>query len=115
MVNRFSRRAFFLFFPILCLFAAYGQSMSGEITTSVSFSLSDLQFSEIGEYDALYMVDCDVTRDVSEPQLPVKLVHVALPIGAEVEGVEVVSVQSEELDGTYRLYPVQPPQPYGEP
>ena len=64
MVHRYSHRTFCLSVLIVCLFLAYGQSISGEITTSISFTQSDLIFSEIGEYDVLYMTDCDITRDV---------------------------------------------------
>ena len=115
MMDRFSERAVSLAVLGLCLFFVYGPSISGELTTSVSFSEADVFFYRIDEYDAVKMAGCDVTRNVGEPQLPVKLVHVALPAGAEVDRVEVLSTDSEELEGTYRIYPVQPPRPYGEP
>ncbi|MFQ6113851.1 MAG: hypothetical protein ACE5NG_07140 [bacterium] len=110
MVFALFRRVFLVSVVAVCLFVAYGQGFSGELTISVSFSTSDLIIHKVGDFDAVKLADCDVTRTVGEPQLPVKSVHVALPPGAVVEQVDVLSTESEELEGTFRIYPVQPPQ-----
>ncbi|UCE17102.1 MAG: hypothetical protein JSV84_09340 [Gemmatimonadota bacterium] len=115
MVHRYYGRTFVLSVLVVCLLLAHGRSISGEITTSISFSPSDLSVTENGEYDVLSMTDCDISREVGEPQIPVTLLHVVLPAGADVNRVEVLSTQSEALEGIFRLYPVQPPQPYGAP
>ena len=100
---------------VMCLLVPFRQGFAGDITATVTFSVSDLIVHKIGEYDAVKLANCDITRIVGEPQLPVKLVHVALPNGAVVERVEVLSAVTEELEGTFHIYPVQPPRILGKP
>ena len=115
MACRIGKKMCVFSFAVAVLLIASGQIAAGEITTSVSFSTTDLMFETLEEYDVVKLARCDITREVGEPQLPVKLVHVALPAGAEMDRVEIVSADTEELAGTFRIYPVQPPQPYGIP
>jgi len=77
---------------------------------SLSFSKSDLNFSKLNGYDRVILADCDLTAKVGEPQLPVCLVNLVIPDGARVEEVEILTTESEELPGSYLLYPIQPPQ-----
>jgi hypothetical protein len=98
--------------PVLVLLLILGlaQAKGDELFQSVDFSVADLVFSSSEGYDILYLKDCDLTDQVGEPQLPVKLLHVALPSGSKVEGVEVTRVESQILPDEYRIFPVQPPQ-----
>ncbi|MFQ6093047.1 MAG: C25 family cysteine peptidase, partial [bacterium] len=92
-----------------------GQSQAEEIIASVSSSRSDLTFERLNGYDVVRMADCDMTREVGEPQLPVKLVHMAVPPGMKVDGFRILAVDREEVEGAYDLFPVQPPQILGMP
>ena len=64
-----------LFGTFMCLCVLPDLVSAGDVTASVSFSTSDLNVHTIGEYDAVKLANCDVTREVGEPQLPAKLVH----------------------------------------
>ncbi len=77
---------------------------------SLTFSRSELVFSKLKGYDQVFLAGCDLTANVGEPQLPVRLVNLVIPDGARVEEVEILATESEELPGSYLLYPVQPPQ-----
>jgi hypothetical protein len=95
---------------VLILFLGFAQAKGDELFQSIDFSIADLVFSSSEGYDILYLKDCDLTDQVGEPQLPVKLLHVALPPGSKVEGVEVTRVESQTLPDEYRIFPTQPPQ-----
>ncbi len=84
---------------------------SGEmLKESLTFSKSDLKFSKLKGYDQVTLLGCDLTAKVGEPQLPVYLANLAIPNGARVEEVEILATESEDLSGSYLIYPVQPPQ-----
>ncbi|UCE18929.1 MAG: immune inhibitor A, partial [Gemmatimonadota bacterium] len=101
---------------VLILFPFFiGNTASEEIVTSVTFSRSELTFERFENYDIVRMVHCDITREVGEPQLPVKMFHIAVPAGMKVSHIEILSIEREELEGTYTLFPVQPPQVLGRP
>jgi hypothetical protein len=81
-----------------------------EISQSVDFTTADLVFSSSQGFDILYLKNCDITNQAGEPQLPVKLIHVALPPGSQVEQVVVTKTESQTLPGDYLIFPAQPPQ-----
>jgi hypothetical protein len=85
------------------------QTQSAELSQMVEFSPEDLIFSTSDGFDILYLKGCDITNEVGEPQLPVKLVHVILPSGSKVEKVMVSSAEGEFLSDRYQIFPVQPP------
>lgn len=82
---------------------------SGELRQRIEFSLDDLTFSVSEGYDVVYLQGCEVTNQVGEPQLPVKLVQMVVPSGSEIKEVVVVSSKSEFLPGRYEILPAQPP------
>ncbi len=86
------------------------QVRSREIYQRLSFSSDDLTFATSNGYDVVYLKGCEVTCDIGKPQLPVKLVQVALPPGSKVEEVVVSTAKGRWLSGKYQLYPAQPPQ-----
>jgi len=100
-------RIFFLacFFFLLRL----GKTESAELSHVVEFSPEDLIFSSSDGFDIINMKDCDITNEVGSPQLPVKLVHVVLPPGSEVEEVLVTEAEGKFLPDQYQIFPVQPP------
>ena len=85
------------------------QTQSAELSQGLEFSLEDLIFSTSDGFDLLYLKDCDITNEVGKPQLPVKLVHMALPSGSRVEEVVVISADGRFLPDQYQIFPVQPP------
>ena len=97
-----------LFFIFLSF--SYAIGAEGVINQSVTFSKSDLKFEKVDGFHIVTLKDCDITRGVGEPQLPVRLVHVALPPGTEVEDIRIISAETEQIQGTFNIYPAQPPQ-----
>jgi hypothetical protein len=76
----------------------------------LTFNRSNLTFDKIAGYDVVQYQDLTMTQEVAAPQLPVKIVHMALPPGKDIAGVSIVKLESEYLDGEYNLFPAQPPQ-----
>jgi hypothetical protein len=99
-----------IFLAVMLVFLVFVPAQAEEIVQSVDFTTANLIFSSSQGYDIVYLKDDDVTNQVGEPQVPVKLLQVALPRGARVEQVVVTKSESEILPRTYQLFPVQPPQ-----
>jgi hypothetical protein len=94
---------------VLIFFFGLAQAEADEIYQSVDFTIADLVFSSSQGFDVVYLKGCDITDQVGEPQLPVKLLQIALPPGSKVEQVVVTKVESQTLPTDYRIFPVQPP------
>ncbi len=83
---------------------------AGKFTKTIRFSQTDLQLEKLHGFDKVTLLRCDVTRDIGRPQLPVKVVHFAIPPGEEFSGFKLLSAPSQGVEGKYLLYPCQPPQ-----
>ena len=103
------RMRIFLILAGILLFGL-AQAEADEIYQSVDFSTTDLVFSTSQGFDLIYLKGCDITDPVGEPQLPVRLLHVALPPGSKVEQVVVTKSESQILPNHYHVFPAQPPQ-----
>lgn len=84
------------------------------VSSSVSFGMSDLQFST-GErgYDSVRMNGLENIRVVGAPQVPVKLLNFIIPTGMDIDNISIVS-NTQTLANTYNLIPVQPLIPTSE-
>ncbi|MBN2564734.1 MAG: T9SS type A sorting domain-containing protein [Candidatus Eisenbacteria bacterium] len=89
--------------------AAAGSANAGYVEHTVRFDESDLAVERIDGYDHITLPGCDLTRDVGLPQLPVLPLTIALPHGARVTDLEVVTAESAELLGRFRPCPAQRP------
>jgi hypothetical protein len=95
---------------IITLLCAHGSSLSEEESvSSVAFSREDLTVSTLDGYNLISLGDCSFTGRIGEPLLPSRTVHIAIPAGARVTGVEVVAASEEVLSGTFVVYPGQLP------
>ncbi|HEX7401071.1 MAG TPA: C25 family cysteine peptidase, partial [candidate division Zixibacteria bacterium] len=99
-----------IFLALMWVVLVLVPAQADEIIQSVDFTTNDLIFSSSQGFDIVYLKDGDVTNQVGEPQIPVKLLQVALPPGSRVEQVVVIRSESEILPRTYQLFPAQPPQ-----
>ncbi len=97
-----------LVWTVILLFSIC-QADAGQISQTVDFSVADLVFSASQGSDIIYLKGCEITDQVGEPQLPVKLLHVTLPPGSKVEQVRVTGSESRILSGNYEVFPAQPP------
>jgi len=93
----------FLFPQIFVNVQAWEQSYS------ISFEYADLQFDKTENYDLVSMKNLDVTYQVGAPQLPVKIISLTIPQDAEIQRIEIISLEKRIIPGTYIVLPT--PQP----
>jgi len=80
-----------------------------ELKHSMVFSKDDLVFDTLMGYDTVVLKDGSCIDEIGKPMLPAKQIRIAVPAGMEVLNVHVVTIEREELPGTYNVFPVQPP------
>ena len=100
----------------VCIAIAVGVAFCGfafaaQLNFSISFDRSDLSFSKRGAYDLVEMEGCDLLAEPGHPLLPQKLLSVAIPAGSRVKSLRVTSVDGEEIEGEYFIFPGQPDVP----
>lgn len=94
----------------LCAVLMSAVSAAGaQLEHTVTFSQQALAFSRLAGYDLITLEDCDILRDVGRPQLPVRLLTLALPGDARILGISVVHTESSELLESFMPAPAQPP------
>ncbi len=103
------RTRVFLVLAVILLFGL-SEAEADRISQTVDFSVADLVFSTSDGFDVIYLKGCEITDQVGEPQLPVKLLHLILPPGSKVEQVRVAGSESRVLPDNYEVFPAQPPQ-----
>ena len=74
----------------------------------LNFNPQDLIFSKMSGYDLVSLNGCDILTDVGKPQLPIKMITIALPAGIQAENVYIEGIQTTQIPGQYVLYPSQP-------
>ncbi len=107
-----SKRVFFkAFYIFLSLFALI--AFAGVLEREVNFDIENLSFTKIKGYDFVSLEGCiSSTVELGAPCLPKASVSLLIPQGAEITDVEIVSLDTEEITGTYNIYPTQPSQPF---
>jgi len=73
-----------------------------------SFSSSEISFTQSDGWDMVAMAGCQLETQPGIPALPVKLLNIVIPVNKKVSGIEVLSIQQQELQGTFNLMPAQP-------
>ncbi len=96
--------AAFLAIAILC---AAAQAATLEHT--LVFAEQNLVMEERDGYDHIRLGAHLVTDEIGSPELPLVSLQLALPAGAIVTGVSVLSSESTEIMGVHRPFPAQPP------
>ena len=76
---------------------------------SVNTNQSELIFSQKDEYDFITFEKNYFTEEVGSPQLPVKILEYVIPIDMNVKDIIINSCEQVQIDGTYFVYPAQPP------
>ena len=84
-----------------------------KVNITVTFSEDDLLFGYLIGYDTLNLRDCSYLGEIGKPMLPVKNLMVALPDGMKAINVGNIKVTKQQMDGTFTIFPVQPPQSIG--
>ena len=83
----------------------------GQISRNVTTRQSDLKTARASEYNKIFLNNAHYTDVVGQPELPVYIRSFVIPIDAQITGVTVNSVNKQKMEGTYHIYPVQPPRP----
>lgn len=94
-------------------FLLFEYVFAGDHQATISFSNSDLSFEKKAGYDMINLAEAHLLNHAGEPALPVKNIYVALPSDIQVSGLELVSFNTQEVSGKYRIFPAQPPVPAG--
>jgi hypothetical protein len=93
------------------LMVCAGGAMAATLTQVVQFSAADLGFSREGMYDVVTLSGDPHLTLVGNPMLPYRVVHLAIPSGTTVIGVEARAAETQSIPGRFLLFPAQPPQP----
>ncbi|MEO0142917.1 MAG: hypothetical protein ABIL15_06170, partial [candidate division WOR-3 bacterium] len=78
---------------------------------TLSFDLSQFEFSVENGFDRVKGMEMSATTDTGAPELPVKSLNFILPNGTRVQNIEILSLTLIPVQGTYNIYPTQPPFP----
>jgi PGF-pre-PGF domain-containing protein len=106
------RKKVFFIFITLAFFLLVSSTFLDSATTQdyeeIEINFSAPEFFKTGVYDFVRVPGASFTWNVGKPMLPVKGVQVLVD-DREIDRVEVVSSQSEILEGSYYIQPVQHP------
>ncbi|MGB3480007.1 MAG: C25 family cysteine peptidase [bacterium] len=83
--------------------------VNNTMINDVAVNSNDLILQVDMEYTKIMMKGYDLSDQVGAPELPVKAVRIALPYGAQVTGIHIISEEVAELAGEYLPTFVQPP------
>ncbi len=84
---------------------------AGMLKQEIRFAPTGVSTQQKSGYDLVRFQDCSFIQTRGAPSLPVKLISISIPAGAEVTGIEIVASEYRDLPGTYRIYPTQPARP----
>lgn len=68
-----------------------------EIVYNVEFAQTDLAVSQREGFDYATLPDCIYTREPGKPELPIKVLHFAIPVDMEVSSVEITDDIRENI------------------
>jgi hypothetical protein len=88
-----------------------GGLWAGELIQDADFSQSDLIFTQVQGYDVVELRGCVAAVMPGEPRLPRLVQSVLIPAGAIPTSVEIVSDNSVEIRGIFKIVPAQPDVP----
>lgn len=81
---------------------------------TIVFHRSDLTFFKEKGYDVLLFKDAVSPGKEGSPRLPVRAISLLLPPDAEVEGIRILHLQRESVQGDFKVFPSQRPAIPGE-
>ena len=92
-------------------FAFFPQFVIGaDQTFTFTFEKEELLIRTISGYDFVTYGDLELSDEIAAPQLPVKIIHLALPPGKEIQEIVIESIETELIEGQFLIFPAQPPQ-----
>jgi len=76
----------------------------------VEFSPHNIIFSHANGYDLLSFDNAMYLNDIGSPMIPSQDVQFALPAGMKATDIKIIDSSSQDLEGRYIVFPMQPPQ-----
>ncbi|MCD4663644.1 MAG: hypothetical protein K8R68_00135 [Bacteroidales bacterium] len=90
---------------LLCTSTLVFADYSGSVNTNET----ELSFSQKDGYDVISLERSNFTEEIGDPQLPVKILQYVIPVDMNVNAIIINSSEQVQIDGTYFVYPAQPP------
>jgi len=85
--------------------------IAGSVTHTFHFSQSDINISSYNGYDVVSIKGGVSNTDVGKPSIPSVIANFVIPASAEVTSVDILSNQTQQLQGAYDICPTQTPKP----
>lgn len=92
----------------ITLNSAFLTSNSTQDYEEIEINFSEPEFFKTGEYDFVHVLGASSVWDVGKPMLPVKSIQVLIE-NKEIDHIEIISSESEVLEGSFYIQPVQYP------
>lgn len=108
-------RVFAFVIGALVVTSAAAQAQPMALSTTVEFARPDVVMERAGIYDVVRMQDAVATLEVGFPELPLRIVTLALPEGTVAVRADAEVLSEARLAGTYSIRPVQPQVPLSRP
>ena len=96
---------------VIIFFMIFHQvAWTAELVKIVHFQSSELNFSRLNGYDFVTLTGCEFCSEIGSPQLPVKLMHIAVPDDQKINSIELIKTEQSIFPGDFLIYPFQPAQ-----
>jgi len=105
----------FRFLAVFSIAVLMLQGLYAQYEGQENFDPSDVTFEQTDGWDVATITGCYMETETGRPYLPVKHLHIAIPEDNAVASIEIITLQQQELAGTYNILPTQPGQIPGEP
>jgi len=83
------------------------QGLFAQYTGQVTFNPAEVNTTQTDGWDIATIPGCYMETDIGKPYLPVKHLHIAITEDNAVASIEIITLQQQELAGTYNILPEQ--------
>lgn len=95
---------------IVLLSLCSGLSYAQEYIYTLSTDIDNLNVYEENGYDRIDLLDASCMSEiVGDPMLPIKKIKVVIPDNSSISDIHIISLDEQEISGTYNISPVSPP------
>ena len=108
MGKRYSNKIIAVYYFISILVVKINVVSADELIYTCTFSSADINFQTRGEYKRVELVGCDLTEVIGKPQLPEKIIRLALPAKTSVLRVTCITDIPQLIASDILVYPAQP-------
>ncbi len=83
--------------------------ITGTYTGNVEIKPDELHIIECGDTTRIRIPNWEITDDIGAPEMPVRVLRIALPLGAQVKDIKIISTTEKEFTLTNHLSFARPP------